>query len=103
MQPFGIVEAQCARDGVEHAVGCAVDVAAFELGVVVGAHASEVGDLLATEARHPSNIAVEHVEPGLLGRDPRPARHQKLPDLAAAVHVVEATPSTSLSRRLVAL
>ena len=47
MQTFGIVEAQCAHDGVEHAVGCSVDVAALKLGVVVGAHAGEIGDLLA--------------------------------------------------------
>ena len=101
MQAFGIVEAQCARDGVQHAVGRSVDVAALELGVVVRAHAGEIRDLLATQPRHPSNIAVEHVEPGLLGRDPRPARHQKLPDLAAAIHAPEASsePSPSLRRR----
>ena len=80
MQTFGVVEAQCARDGVQHAVGRSVDVAALELGVVVRAHAGEIRDLLAAQPRHPSNIAVEHVQPGLLGRHPRPARHQELTD-----------------------
>ena len=89
MQTFGIVEAQCARDGVEHAVGRSVDVAALKLGVVVRAHAGEVCDLLAAQPRHPSNIAVEHVQPGLLGRHPRPARHQELTDLAPAIHAPE--------------
>ena len=89
MQTFGIVEAQCARDGVQHAVGGSVDVAALELGVVVRAHAGEVRHLLATQPRHPSNVAVEHVQPGLLGRHPRPARHQELPDLAPAIHALE--------------
>ena len=73
MQTFGVVEAQCASDGVQHAVGRAVEVAALELGVVVGAHAGEIRDLLAPQPRHPSNVAIEHVEPGLLGRHPRPA------------------------------
>ena len=91
MQTFGIVEAQCARDGVQHAVGRAVDVAALKLGVVVRAHAGEIRDLLATQPWHPSNVAVEHVEPGLLGRHPRPARHQELPDLAPAIHALEAS------------
>jgi hypothetical protein len=89
VQALGIVEAQCARDCVEHAVGRSVDVAALELGVVVGAHAGEVRDLLATQSRHPSYIAVEHVQPGLPGRQPRPARHQELTDLVPAVHAPE--------------
>ena len=89
VQPFGIVEAQCARDGVEHAVGRSVDVAALKLGVVVRAHAGEIRHLLATQPRHPSDVAVEHVQPGLLGRHPRPARHQELPDLAPAIHAPE--------------
>ena len=91
MEAFGVVEAQCAREGVEHAVGRAVDAAALELGVVVGAHARELGDLLATQPWYAPNIAVEHVEPGLLGRHPRPARHQELPDLAPAIHGHEAS------------
>ena len=91
MQPFGIVEAQGARDGVEHAVGGSVDVAALELRVVVRAHAGEIRDLLATQPRHPSNVAVRHVQPGLLGLHARPARHQKVPDLAPAIHAPEAT------------
>ncbi len=95
MQTFGIVEAQCAREGVQHAVGGSVDVAALKLGVVVGAHAGEIRDLLAAQPRHASNVAVEYVQPGLLGRDPRPARHQKLPDLATAIHAPEASSRTS--------
>ena len=95
VQPFGIVEAQCARDGVEHAVGRSVDVAALELGVVVRAHPGEIRDLLATQSRHPSDIPVGHVQPGLLGRQPGPARHQEVTDLAAAIQ----GPSLARGRR----
>jgi len=98
VQTFGIVEAQCARDGVQHAVGRSVDVAALELGVVVRAHAGEIRDLLATQSRHPSDIAVEHVQPDLLGSHPCPARHQELTDLAAAIHASE--PSSGASPTL---
>ncbi len=73
MQPLGIVEAQRTRDGVEHAVGRPVDVAALKLGVVVRAHAGEVRHFLAAQPGHPPNVAVEHVQPGLFGRHPRSA------------------------------
>ena len=87
MQTFGIVEAQCSRDGAEHAVRRPVNVAALKLGVVVRAHPGEIRDFLAAQPGHPSNVAVQHVQPGLIGRHPRPARHQKRSDFAAAVHV----------------
>ena len=85
VEPFGIVEVEGAGDGVEHAVGRSVNVAALELGVVVRAHAGEIRHLLAPQPRHPSNIALPHIQARLLGRHPRPARHQKLTDLARKV------------------
>jgi hypothetical protein len=96
-------EAQCARDGVQHAVGRSVDVAALELGVVVGTHAGENGHLLATESRHPSHLAVRHVQAGLLGRHPRPARHQKFADLVSAIHAFKPSPGASPALRREAL
>jgi hypothetical protein len=97
MKTFGVVEAQGARDGVQHAGGRSVDVAAFELGVVVRTRAGEFGDLLATQPRHPADIAVEQVQAGLLGRHPRPARHQEITDLAPAIHAPEASPRAARS------
>jgi len=91
VQPFGIVEAQGARDGVQHAVGRAINVAALKLGVVVRAHAGEVRNLFATQPGHASHVAVGHVHAGLLGRHPCPARHEELPDLAPAIHAPEAS------------
>jgi hypothetical protein len=44
---FGLVELQCAGHGLEDGLGDAGEVSAFELGVVVGAHAGEQGDFLA--------------------------------------------------------
>src|SRR3954451_15624677 len=69
---------------------------ALKLGVVVRADAGEIRHLLATQPRHPSNIAVEHVQAGLLRRHPRPARHQELPDLPAAVHAPKRSSRASL-------
>ena len=65
MQTFGIVEAQRARDGVQHAVGRSVDVAALELGVVVRAHPGEIGHLLAAQARDPSYVVHKAVAEAL--------------------------------------
>jgi hypothetical protein len=99
VQTFGIVEAQGTREGGEHAVGRAIDITALKLGVVVGAHAGELRHLLATQPRHPSNVAIQHVEPGLLGRHPRPARHEELPDLVPAIHAPERSSEASSSVR----
>ena len=56
VKSLGVVEAQRSREGVEHAVGGAVEVASLELGVVVGAHAGEIGHLLAAKARHAPGV-----------------------------------------------
>ena len=91
MDPLGLVELEGAGDGVEHAVGGALDVAALELGVIVDADAREVGDLLAPQAGHATGRVGGDSEPGPLGRDLRPARHQELAHLVAAIHGTEAT------------
>ena len=49
---FGVVELQGAGDGVEDLLGCAVDGAAFELGVVLDAEPGERGDLAASQSGH---------------------------------------------------
>jgi hypothetical protein len=86
-------------DGVQHAVRRAGDAAALELRVVVGAHAGEVRDLFATQPGDPSDVAVEHAQTRLLGRDARSARHQELPDLAPAIHPHEPSSRAPSERR----
>ena len=57
MFSFGVVELQGAGDGVEDLFGCAVDGAAFDLGVVLDAEPGERGDLAAAQAGHPPVVA----------------------------------------------
>ena len=45
--PFGLVKVERGSDSVEHAVGYAFEVAAFQSGVVVDADPSEQGNLFA--------------------------------------------------------
>ena len=49
---FGVVELQGAGERVEHAGGDSGQGAAFELGVVLHAHAGQRGDLAAPQAGH---------------------------------------------------
>jgi hypothetical protein len=74
-----------AREGVEHLFRGTPQVAAFEAGVVLDAHPGPVRDLPASQARHPP-VAARRNEPGLLPREPGPARGQELAHLAAVVH-----------------
>lgn len=77
---FGLVQLECAREGVEHGVRSAGEVPAFEPDVVVHAHAREQGDLLAAEAGDTTVSAVDR-QPGLLRGDPCPPCAQELADL----------------------
>ena len=54
---FGVVELQGAGDGVEDLLGCAVDRAAFDLGVVLDAQPGERGDLAAPQSGHAPVVA----------------------------------------------
>ena len=81
---FGFVELQGAGDGVEHAVGDSGQVAAFQLGVVVGADSGEHGDFFAAQSR--DTAAAIGGQPDLLRGDPGASGGQELPYLALAVH-----------------
>jgi hypothetical protein len=85
--PFDVVELQRSRDGVEHALGGAADLAAFELGVVVDADAGEHGDLFAAQTGHAPFAAVVG-QARLLGGHVRPAGDQELPHLVLPAHIL---------------
>jgi hypothetical protein len=78
---------------VQDTVGGAGDVSAFELGVLVGADASEVSDLFAPESGNPARAAFDNPEADVLGGDLGAARDEEVTNLTAAVHAPEATPA----------
>ena len=49
---FSVVELQGPGDGIEHLLGSARQVTAFDLGVVLNADPGERGDLAAAQARY---------------------------------------------------
>ena len=57
MFSFGVVELQGAGDRVEDLFGCAVDRAAFDLGVVLDAEPGERGDFAAPQPGHPPVVS----------------------------------------------
>ena len=61
---FGVVELEGAGDRVEDLFGCAVDRAAFDLGVVLDAEPGERGDFAAPQPGYPP--VVSGGQPGLL-------------------------------------
>ena len=81
---FGLVELQGAGDGVKHAVGDSGEVAAFQLGVVVGADSGEYGDFFAAQSG--DTAAAIGSQADLLRGDPGASGGQELSDLALAVH-----------------
>src|SRR6266542_2992330 len=74
-------------------MGAAGQVAAFEAGVVVGAHPGEHRDLFATQSFDPP-LAAEERNPGLFGGEPFPAGGEEVADLVPVVHVVDRTTSS---------
>jgi Alcohol dehydrogenase GroES-like domain len=52
VRALGVIELECTRERVQHELGDAADVAAFQALVVLDAHPGERGDLLAAQARH---------------------------------------------------
>src|SRR6516162_4205366 len=93
---FGLGELKSAGKSVQHALGDAGQVAAFELVVVVDAHPSQQGHLLAAQPGDPPAAAV-HRQARLLGSDAGPAGGQELTDLAAIGHTpMVGTPSARL-------
>jgi hypothetical protein len=77
-------------DRVEDGVGDAVEVAAFEAGVVVDADAGEERDFLPAEPGDPT-VASPGGQSGLLWGDLGAPGGEKLPDLTAVVHGFDAT------------
>ncbi len=59
---FGLVELQCAGDGVHDAVGGVGECAAFQADVVVDAEPGQGGDLFAAQAGH-APLASGHRQP----------------------------------------
>jgi len=84
VRALGLVELQRAGQRLEHELGDAADLAALQAPVVVGADAGQRRDLLAAQARHPP--LAEARQPGLLGRDVRPAGDEELGDVGRGVH-----------------
>ena len=85
MGAFGFVELKGAGDRFQDAVGDAGEVAAFEAGVVVDAHAGEHGDFLATQPRHTAAAVVDG-QADLLWCDPGPPGGQELANVVPVVH-----------------
>jgi hypothetical protein len=82
---LGLVKLQRMRKRVQHAVGHAIQVAAFETGVVIDADSGEQRDFLPAEPRHAPVTAVGR-QACPFWRNPGPPGDQKLANLVAAVH-----------------
>jgi hypothetical protein len=79
-----VVQPQGAGDAVEHLVGDAADVAAFEPGVVLDRDAGQLRYLVPAQSGHPAPASVAG-QAGLLGGDLGAPGGQELADLAADV------------------
>ncbi|GAA1183092.1 hypothetical protein GCM10009654_45600 [Streptomyces hebeiensis] len=76
-------------DRVEDALGRATELAALHTGVVLDAEAGEHRDFLSPQS-FDAAVASDVGQPGLLGRDPRPAAHEETPDLLLKLHGLKA-------------
>ena len=94
---LGVVELQRPRERLEHRVGDAGGVAAFETGVVVDADAGEDRDFFAAKAGDAARATAVGAQARLLRRDSGAPRGQELTDLVLGVH----DPDSSAARRLV--
>src|SRR4051812_18426923 len=89
-----VVELQRASQSFEDAFGDAVDVAAFEPGVVRDADAPEHGDLFAAQPRHAPRAVVRQADLGR--RELGPARAEEVADLPLRVHEPHRTTSARM-------
>ena len=105
MGALGVVELERPSQCLQHALGGAAHVAAFQARVVRDAHAGQDGDLFAAQAGNATGAVGR--QPGLLGRDPGAAGGEELADLRLRLHESQRRPgdarlgdpaSTSLDR-----
>ena len=105
MGALGVVELERAGQCLQHALGGAAHVSAFQARVVRDAHAGQDRDLLAAQSGNATSAVGR--QPGLLGRDPGAAGGQELTDLLLRLHEHQRRPgdarlgdpaSTSLNR-----
>ena len=85
MGALGVVELQRVRDGVEHAVRNTLEVAAFELHVVVDAEPREHRGFFPAQPRH-ATVPAEGRQSCLLWLEPGAAAGQELVHLGPVVH-----------------
>ena len=88
MLPLGVVELKRPGHRMQHALGYARQVSAFEARVVVDADPGQQGDLLAAQ---PGDAAIAPVrgQAGTLRRDPGAPRGQEVADVLAVVHALQ--------------
>ena len=105
MGALGVVELERPGQRLQHALGGAAHVSAFQARVVRNAHAGQDRDLFAAQSGDATGTVGR--QPGLLGRDPGAAGGEELPDLLLGLHENQPRPgdarlgdpaSTSLNR-----
>ena len=87
MLSFRLVELECPRDPVQDAGRRPTERAAFELGVVLDAHAGQRGDLAAAQPRHTPSAVCGYA--GLFRGDLGAPRDEELADFGSIVHVAQ--------------
>jgi hypothetical protein len=85
MHAFCVVEPKRIRESVEHRVGGAAEVSAFEPVVVLDAETCEGRHLFAAQPRHAT--LTERLQAGLFRRDPRSPGGEEIADLGLDVHI----------------
>ncbi len=91
---LGLVQLQRTREGVQHGVGGAAGVAAFQPGVIVDADPGQQRDFPPAQPGHAAAATVAG-QARLLRGDPGPPRGQEVTDLAPAVHALHGMPRPS--------
>jgi hypothetical protein len=86
---FGIVESQCAHQGLQHRVGDTTQVAALEAGVVVHADPGQRGDLFTAQTWHAAFVA-EDRKPCLGRADPGSPAGKEVLHVLALIHTCDA-------------
>ena len=87
MLSLDLVELQRPRDGVENTLRRTADLAAFQLGVVVGADPGEHGDFVAAQSGHaalPDGVC----KPRPLWRYVGPSRDEEFAHVVFGAHVI---------------